>query len=478
VPTIVVNFWQKTLAEKSRTFASCKLTTVGRDVMIPLALTPGIRPNDETVGQRLRRLRLEQGLSQRELSDLGVSYAYISRIEASARRPSVKALRMLARKLGVSAEYLETGSEISATGQRELQLADAELGLRLDNTEIQVDEIESILRESDALGDAVTATRARITLGLVAARRGDHTEAISQLEQAIASDIVDAASRPDVYATLGRIHAATGNPRQAVELFERGLADLERLAPNDSASRVRFSTYLSYALTDMGNLGRAQEVVEDALRHADENADPYTRVRLYWSLGRIAYEQDRPLVALEHFRRAVALLEATEDTLHLARGYLSVAAAVLESGQDPQESARLVENAERLLGASSEPGDLAVVRWLQALLATRTGKHADGARYARESLALADGIPNQHALAAIALAEALAGAGDPAAGETFVGAITELEAHGTVRELAEALRSYGRYLRTVNRESEALDVLDRAATVATGLQPEPSTIER
>src|SRR6266508_2706620 len=48
----------------------------------------------ETIGQRLRRLRLERGLSQRELSERGVSYAYISRIEAGARRPSVKALRV------------------------------------------------------------------------------------------------------------------------------------------------------------------------------------------------------------------------------------------------------------------------------------------------------------------------------------------------------------------------------------------------
>ncbi len=48
----------------------------------------------ESIGERLRRLRLERGLSQRELSSPGVSYAYISRIEAGARRPSVKALRV------------------------------------------------------------------------------------------------------------------------------------------------------------------------------------------------------------------------------------------------------------------------------------------------------------------------------------------------------------------------------------------------
>src|SRR5881409_2696004 len=65
----------------------------------------------ETIGSRLKRLRLERGFSQRDLSSPGVSYAYISRIEAGARTPSVKALRMLAAKLGVSVEWLEPGEQ-------------------------------------------------------------------------------------------------------------------------------------------------------------------------------------------------------------------------------------------------------------------------------------------------------------------------------------------------------------------------------
>ena len=65
----------------------------------------------ESIGQRLRRLREERGLSQREISEPGVSYAYISRIEAGARRPSLRALRKLAAKLDVTALYLETGSD-------------------------------------------------------------------------------------------------------------------------------------------------------------------------------------------------------------------------------------------------------------------------------------------------------------------------------------------------------------------------------
>ena len=37
----------------------------------------GLAGAEETIGQRLRRLRQERGLSQRELSEPGVSYAYI-----------------------------------------------------------------------------------------------------------------------------------------------------------------------------------------------------------------------------------------------------------------------------------------------------------------------------------------------------------------------------------------------------------------
>lgn len=65
----------------------------------------------ETIGQRVRRLRLERGLSQRELREPGVSYAHVSRIEAGTRQPSLKALRTLANRLGVTALYLELGSD-------------------------------------------------------------------------------------------------------------------------------------------------------------------------------------------------------------------------------------------------------------------------------------------------------------------------------------------------------------------------------
>jgi transcriptional regulator with XRE-family HTH domain len=69
------------------------------------------RRRAETVGERIRRLRGERGLSQRELSEPGLSYAYLSRIETGQRVPSEKALRKLATKLGVTPLYLELDSD-------------------------------------------------------------------------------------------------------------------------------------------------------------------------------------------------------------------------------------------------------------------------------------------------------------------------------------------------------------------------------
>jgi transcriptional regulator with XRE-family HTH domain len=77
----------------------------------------------ESIGKRLKRLRLERRLSQRDLASPGISYAYISRIEADARTPSVKAMRRIAGKLGVTVEHLETGEPTPT----EVAVADAGL---------------------------------------------------------------------------------------------------------------------------------------------------------------------------------------------------------------------------------------------------------------------------------------------------------------------------------------------------------------
>lgn len=61
------------------------------------------------VGERILKLRTRKGLSQRDISAPGISYAYISRVEQGHRNMSLQALMVVAEKLGTTALYLLTG---------------------------------------------------------------------------------------------------------------------------------------------------------------------------------------------------------------------------------------------------------------------------------------------------------------------------------------------------------------------------------
>jgi tetratricopeptide (TPR) repeat protein len=422
----------------------------------------------ESIGQRLRRLRHERGFSQRELAGPGVSYAYISRIEAGARRPSVKALRMLARKLGVSADYLETGSELRDTDERELKIADAELELRLAEHPDEAEAKLAVLRdEAVDAGDTVAAARATIALGLAAASAGRTAATIERLEAGLERFQVSPSARPDVFATLGRAYSASGRPDLAVELFERCLEELAASAPDDVAAQLRFTSYLSYALTDRGDLERAQEVLDEVLDKAEEPTDAYSRVRLYWSLARLSELQGKSVAALDYIRRAIALLDVTDDTLHLGRAHLLCGTIMLSQGRT-DEARRHIELAERLFGPHPEPEDRANLYTDHARLAVKLGRADEAIARARAALdAAGDDYLAEKGNAQWALAEGLSLTDDVDAADAAYGeATTLLGAHGLRRDHVEAYRSWGEFLRGAGREDEALEVLERAADLA------------
>jgi len=81
------------------------------------------------VGRRLKDARVAAGLSQRQLSFPGCSAAYISRLEAGDRVPSLQLLRKLALKLNADEEFLATG--VARVEQAPPELVEAEVGRRL-----------------------------------------------------------------------------------------------------------------------------------------------------------------------------------------------------------------------------------------------------------------------------------------------------------------------------------------------------------
>jgi hypothetical protein len=158
------------------------------------------------------------------------------------------------------------------------------------------------------------------------------------------------------------------------------------------------------------------------------------------------------------------MLETIDDTVRLARVHLGVATSAIAAGE-LEAAATDVDLAEQLLGRAIEARDLAALRRTQADLAIARGEGSEAIRRGREATDAA-GSPRERGLALAAVAEGQALAGEDGADETFAEALDLLTAHGSGREQNDLLRSYARYLRAEGRESEALDVLERAAAMA------------
>lgn len=428
----------------------------------------------ETIGQRLRRLRLERGLSQRDLAEPGVSYAYISRIEADARRPSLKALRILARSLRVSPEYLETGLELRDLDDRELRLAEAELDLLLgEQLDRPAELFAGVVEEATTAGDRSAAVRALVGLGVVAARRNQHEEAVRLIEEAIGDRGARPVSEPAAFVALARSYTALGRAERAAELLETALGELQEVEPVDAAARIRFAGELATVLAGLAETGQAERVLAETLSLPEEAADPRERARVYRTLVRAEADEGRPRLALTYARRALSLLEVTSDAERFAQAHLLYATILVGRGS-AAEAEQHLECAEGLLGSHPDPTRLARVRIEQARAHVLLERADDAIARSREALELlGDEETGAHGEASAALAEALALAGDDrAADEAFGRAVAVLAREGPHAKAADAYRAWGKFLRRSGRHEEALDVLERAADLAVRAVPQ------
>ena len=102
-----------------------------------------------------------------------------------------------------------------------------------------------------------------------------------------------------------------------------------------------------------------------------------------------------------------------------------------------------------------------------AKASAQLGQADEAIAYAREALdVLGASDPHEQGGALFALALGLSLKGDSAGAEdSFRRAADLLEEHGQPRECTEALRAWAKFLREAGRESEALDVLERAAAL-------------
>jgi transcriptional regulator with XRE-family HTH domain len=423
-----------------------------------------LRPQ-ETIGQRIRRLRKERGLSQRQVSGRGVSHAHLSRIESGGRQPSTRALRLIARKLGVSVDYLETGIDVTTREELELKLSELELRLRLEPEDREIErELTTLITLAEREAEADIGAKTRVVLGLALASWGRPGDALSELTAATTHPVIRPQIYPNAYRALARALCDVGRTEEGVELCELVLKEVG--ADGDRALCMIFATELSQALSDLGEFDRAQEVLEDYAGEIEE-ADPYARARIHWSLARVATLKDERRLALRHMRQAIGLLQGTEDTLLLARAHL-LCAEILLWGSKTAGVAQHLRAARKLFLASTDTVDQSMLRSYEALLLARQGRFDKAVAAADEALQLIPEHDLERGPALHAKALGLAGQGAYADAEPLFRAVLAL-AEKSQWWLAAGVvaKDLGEMLRWAGKPAESEASLAQAALFAT-----------
>lgn len=413
------------------------------------------------VGRRLKEARDRAGLSQRQLSFPGCSPAYISRIEAGDRIPSLQLLREMGRRLGVSEDYLATGTE---RGDESAAVLEAELALRLDELELADDLFGQALERSATAEDRA---RALIGLGQLAFRRGDIRQAIAGLEEArqlMAERFLDSSSGAD---TLGRAYAMIDDLDAAAELFRRALDAAE--ARKDPAEAVRFAVLLANAHVDKGDFTTAEALLERTMTLAPDANDPVLRARVYWSQSRLHSMQNNSREAARYARKALELLELTENTHYTARAHQLLAHIELDR-KHPEHALELVRKGLAMLeqGANVER---ALFRLEEARALVQLGEREEAASIAMECAGqLSDASPFEAGRGYAVVAEVFEQLGDRAKARELYELAAEMHGAFPSRYLLDVYSRLAQLLEANGEKDEALEVLKKAVAVraATG----------
>jgi len=418
--------------------------------------------NPVEVGRRLKEARERARLSQRQLSFPGCSPAYISRIEAGDRIPSLQLLREMGKRLGVSEDYLATGHERDEEGA---SLVEAEIALRLDERELARKLFNEVLERATARDERA---RALGGLGQLAFIEGRPREAINRLEEVRA--ILGGIQGADVsFAdTLGRAYAMIDQLDAAVDIFRASLTAAEER--NDSVEAVRFAVLLANAYIDKAEFTKAEELLEHTLTLAPDSKDPIFRARLYWSQSRLATLQEDHIRAARYARKALNLLELTEHTYYAAQAHQLLAHIELDRNQ-PQEALELLEKGLALLTNGASAVDVARFKLEEARALIQLDRHEEAASLAMEASGiLKDASPHDAGRGYAVVADVYQELGDRAKALELYELAAEVLSAVPTRYLVDVYQKLAALLEAGGQKDEALEVLKKAVIV----QTEPS----
>ncbi len=440
------------------------------------------RDDPSTIGRRVQQLRVERGLTQRQLAEPAYTPAYISTLESGRVRPSDDALRHLADRLGVGFDELATGRPAHLATDLRLRLTEAQRRLATGEAEEAARQYAALLAEAQEHELAEVEAVALLGLGECGIDTGDLDEARRYFERA-ERVLADAPLPARVPALRGRAvsHYLAGELRYAVYLLESTLDELNRGGLHDPDALLLLYASVIGPYMDMGAHARAAQAAELALALAPQAGDPALVARMHRSVARTLLAEGRIAEADASLAKAAELyrqlqLRTELANCHWMRGYVCAQNGELERAEAELRQARAMLTAQRAaLYTSQVAVELADVLH-------RRGKSEEAAALLHD--VLSDLSPERGALHSAAAHRLLGIIAEDArdtetAEEHYVRALSLLERAGAAGDLADLCRMLGDLFRRTGRVEAALDAYrtglgHRTAPGTTTLGPAPA----
>src|SRR2546428_2711316 len=346
------------------------------------------RRYEALIGPRLRRIRLERGLTQKELAAPGYTHAYVSMIEAGRRNPSRGALEHLAQRLGVDVEELTIGRPTDLGEKLRVRLQEARAALSnglLDHAEKEFKLVSRLAKRYGLLRLAANAEEGR---GLRLERLGAPELAMDCFQQAERLLLEEPpAARAEAVAGKARCLEPLGDVRYAINILEALLEGVAHQEVRDPDALVRLHSSLLDAYLDAGIYSRAAESAAELHRLAPRLTNPLPVSQMHMYVARLHMVQG-------DMEKAKRSLQGAEDAyrqlgFNTELGYVYLARGYVLSRQGELEEARgELEQAWTMFEATNDDKDLTRVLNELARIERLEGHTQDAAALLERSMVI------------------------------------------------------------------------------------------
>jgi tetratricopeptide (TPR) repeat protein len=347
------------------------------------------------LGERLRTLRVNAGLTQTDLAGERFSKEYVSQIERGKTRPTQETIEWLAQRLGVDTGFLASGVSADERGRIETALTRAEALSESREYAASLEEFQMI--RPAVLGIASPELEVRALAGEAWAlmRTGEIKPAIellnrgrSLVEEPMFSDV----DRADILFRLGACRVELSSIPTAIGLLNEALALAERSELPCDRLRAEILRYRSRCYRRQRDYEAAREDLERALELAEALDDPQAVAGVYFHASLVAERQGQWVLARKYAEQAKAQFEEISDRATVGKLLNNLGGLNFLLGKPDAAVKQLTDSFKMLLEYGSETDAARAVSSL-AQVHLRTGQIEPAEEQARQALKLlGDGV--------------------------------------------------------------------------------------